>query len=235
MGGLRTGRWIVQVEAEERTVRRAILQLEDGATTPYEVSLGKPLSNRELEDMQEQLEAGEDLFQDGDFAGARAAYEKVLAANPTFMPVHRSIAMTYGKEGDHANALKHLELALMEDAGNIQLLALTLQSAMEMGDAEKTEEYVDALFDVPHENSDMLTQFALRLLQEKKAAEADALLTRLIGAFPGDANPYYFQGMAQLTLQNVPGAKTSFAKFVELAPSDHPQVNQAKDILSKLP
>jgi len=232
--GLRAGRWIVQVEAKGRTVRRTIIQLEEGVTTAYEVSLGKPLSDRDLKKMQEQLKAGDKLFADNEFASARVAYQAVLSANPTFMPIHRSIALTYGKEGDHVNALKHLELALQEDAGNVNLLALTLQSAMEAGDEEQVQLYADALFDAPHENSNMLTQFALMLLQAKKAAEADAYLTRLIEMFPNDASPYYFQGMAQLTLQNVPEAKENFGKFIERAPGDHPQLGQAKNILQQL-
>ena len=232
--GLRAGRWIIQVEAKGRTVRRAIIQLEEGVTTAYEVSLGKPLSDRDLKKMQEQLKVGDELFADNEFASARTAYQTVLSANPTFMPIHRSIALTYGREGDHANALKHLELALQEDAGNVSLLALTLQSAMEVGDEEQVQLYTDALFDVPHENADMLTQFALMLLQEKKAVEADAYLTRLIALFPDDANPYYFQGMAQLTLQNVPGAKDNFQKFIERAPGNHPQRGQAENILEQL-
>ncbi len=233
--GLAPGRWVVQIEAKDRTRRRAVVQVEEGGSASVNVSLGKPLSNRDLSEMQEQLEAGNQLFLAGDFGGARSEFEQVLAARPEFMPIHRSIAFTYGKEGDHAKALEHLELALAEDAGNVELLILTVQSAVEVGDSQKTAEYIDALFDTEQENGDMLAQVAVILLQAKKGAEAVGVLDRVIRAFPNDANPYYFRAMAMLQGKKVPEAKADLEKFIAVAPPDHPQRAQAEGILSKLP
>ena len=54
------------------------------------------------------LARGDQLFRQGDMPGARAEYEKILEARPDVVQVHRSIAYTYGREGNHAKALEHI-------------------------------------------------------------------------------------------------------------------------------
>ena len=60
------------------------------------------------------------------------------------------------------------------------------------------------------------------------------VLDKAVARWPSSALPYYYRWMAHVQLENDDQAVDNLTKFVELSPSETPQVRQANDVLAKL-
>ena len=70
----------------------------------------------------ELLTKADGLFKEGKNAESRVEYLAVLAAHPELTAINRAIAFTYGREKNHPEALKYLDLALTANPNDATLL-----------------------------------------------------------------------------------------------------------------
>src|SRR5262249_28713199 len=118
----------------------------DLSTVRQELTIGEkktPLNVQLKRDNSPELVAkAEALYKDGKNADARAEYMKVLEAHPELAGINRAIAFTYGREGNHPEALKYLDLALASNPDDRQLLQLAAASAMQVSDYPRAMTYL---------------------------------------------------------------------------------------------
>ncbi|MBI2835402.1 MAG: carboxypeptidase regulatory-like domain-containing protein [Acidobacteria bacterium] len=233
--GLKAGEWNVAVEAKQFAIRRATVTVpETGAPQPMAVSLVKERSTAQAKELNKLLTRGDELFKTGNMPGARAEYEKVLLDRPDELVIHKAIAFTYGREGNHAEALKHFDLALPAglSEGELELAAV---SAIEINDIPRAMNYLSNVKDSELTSPDGLSNIAIALINKSKTSEAVVILDRVTARFPDGPNAYYYRGFAKLKMQkNNDEGKADLAKFVSLAPADNQFVEQAKQILSEI-
>ncbi|MFN8058728.1 MAG: tetratricopeptide repeat protein [Vicinamibacterales bacterium] len=245
---LKTGDWTIEAKAEKFAIRKMRVNVGATATaTPIDVKLIN------FEALQGQIAKANELFQANKNAEARAEYEQMLAKSPELTELHRMIAYTYGKEGNHAKALEHIEKMLdAEREGNTsglmqmnispaeaknQLLILALDSATKINNEEKITQYLKEIDDTALIDPAELVNVAIWFMNRDKYPEAVALLDRTQKAFPDSPLHLFYRGMAMLRQKDTAAAKGHFEQFVSQAqslPAYAAQVKQAQDYISKI-
>ncbi|MGE5359553.1 MAG: tetratricopeptide repeat protein [Bacteroidales bacterium] len=233
---LRGGTWNIDVLAAGHPVQRLSVSLPagEGRVPPIEIKLKKDEAGAQQKELQGLLAKGDELYKQEKFGEARAEYEKVLAARPDLVMVHRSIALTYGREHDYANALKELDLVLEKDPGDNALLQLAANSAIEMGDYQRAGQYLSRLDMSKVSDPGPLTNVAIAALNKNQPNFAVQVLDPLVDKFPQAPDPYYFRAMAELQMQQMDKAKADLQKFLPLAPPDSKEAQQAKQMLDQI-
>ena len=223
---IKDGEWRLQVEAPNFITVRQPLTILASKNPPLSLSLKRDNS-------PELLAKGEAFFKAGQNVEARAEYMKVLEAHPDLTGINRAIAFTYGREKQHPEALKYLDMALVSNPDDDTLLQLAAASAMELSDYPRAMGYLGKIDVAALTEPAPLVNASMNLLNRKRSAEAMTLLTRVIGRFPDAADAYFYRAYASMQASKNAEAKPDLEKYLELAPSG-PQAAQAKDLLAAI-
>jgi tetratricopeptide (TPR) repeat protein len=226
---LKPGEWRVQVDAPNFVTIRQTVTVADGKNAPLSLQLKRDNS-------PELLTKADALFKEGKNAEARAEYMKVLEAHPDLAGINRAIAFTYGREGNHPEALKYLDLAIANNPDDATLLQLAAASAIKVSDFPRAMGYLDKIDDSALADSRPLTDAAINMIQAHQPANAVKLLNRSIARFPAEPEPYFYRGFARLQLNqtDTADAKADLQKFVDTAPPTAQELPQAKELLARL-
>jgi len=206
---------------------RQTLTIGDSKNPPVAVRLKRDNS-------PELIATAEGLYKAGKFAEARVEYMKVLEAHPEFAGINRAIAFTYGREGNHVEALKYLDLALAANPNDPLLLQLAAASATSRSDYPRAMEYLAKLDDSTLTDPEILVSAATNLINKQQTTYAITLLDRIIARFPQASDAYFLRGFAKLQGDKTAEGKADLEKYVAMAPPDAPQLAQAKQLLAKL-
>jgi tetratricopeptide (TPR) repeat protein len=224
---MKAGEWRVQVEAPNFIVARQTVQVADKNNPPMSIELKRDNS-------PELLTKAEALFKEGKLAEARTEYLAVLAAHPELTAINRAIAFTYGREKNHPEALKYLDLALAANPNDPMLLQLASASAMEIADYPRAMGYLAKIDEASLADPEALVNAAVNLLNKRRTDDAVTLLNRVIVRFPNAPDPYFYRAYASLQAQKTAEAKPDLEKYIALAPPDGQNMAQAKDLLAKI-
>ena len=223
---LKQGEWRLQVDAPNFVVIRQTLTL--AARNAPAVFVVKRDNSPEL------LTKAEALFKGGQNAEARAEYQTVLAAHPELTAINRAIAFTYGREKNHVEALKYLDLALAANPNDATLLQLAAASAMELSDYPRAMSYLGRVDEAALPDAEPMVNAAMNLLNRRRSAEAATLLTRVIARFPAAADAYFYRGYASIQAGRPSEARQDLEQYLKLSAPDAPLVTQAKEMLSRI-
>jgi tetratricopeptide (TPR) repeat protein len=223
---LKPGEWRMQVDAPNFVVIRQTLSV--AAKNAPAVVVVKRDNSPEL------LTKAEGLFKAGKDAEARAEYLTVLAAHPELTAINRAIAFTYGREKNHPEALKYLDLALAANPNDATLLQLAAASAMEVSDYPRTMNYLGRIDEAALADPDLMVNAAMNLLNRRRSADAAAVLTRVIARFPNAGDAYFYRGYASMQASRPAEAKPDLEQYLKLSAPDAPLAAQAKEMLSRI-
>jgi predicted Zn-dependent protease len=148
--------------------------------------------------------------------------------------VHRSIALTYGREGDYANALKELDLVLAQDPGEPSLLQLAVDAALKVNDPQRAAQYLSRIDTAKVTDPAAFVNVAIEALNRNQPSVAIGALDPMVAKFPQAPDPYYYRALAELQLQQMDKAKADLEKFLPLAPPDSKEAQQAKEMLAQI-
>jgi len=222
------GEWRMQVDAPNFITTRQTVTVLASKNPPINVQLKRDNS-------PELLTKADGLFKEGKNAEARAEYMKVLEAHPDLAGINRAIAYTYGKEGNHPEALKYLDLALKNNPDDATLLQLAGARAMAVSDYPRAMSYLEKIDDTALTEPTPLVNAAINMINKHQPANAIKLLDRSITRFPDSPEAYFYRGFAKLQVSTTDAsAKADLEKFVATAPPTAPEMPQAKDLLSKV-
>jgi tetratricopeptide (TPR) repeat protein len=223
------GDWRVQVDAQNFITTRQTLTVAASKNPPVNIQLKRDNS-------PELLTKADGLFKEGKNAEARAEYMQVLETHPDLAGINRAIAFTYGKEGNHPEALKYLDLALKANPDDSTLLQLAGASAMAVSDYPRAMSYLDKIDEAALTEPGPLVNAAINMINKRQPANAVKLLDRSITRFPDNPEAYFYRGFARLQINttDTAAAKADLEKFVATAPATAPEMAQAKDLLSKI-
>lgn len=224
---MKAGEWHMVVEASGFAVWQKDVQVTDKRNPPVEVKLTHDNS-------AELIAKAEELFKAGKMPEARAEYFKVRELHPEVAAVNRAIAFTYGRERNHAEALKYLDMALAGSPNDPLMLQLAAGSAVEANEVPRALEYLSKIDDKALTDPDPLLNVAVGLLRKQQFAEAVKLLDRAIARFPQAPDGYFYRGLGRSQTKDLAGAKADLEKYVSMAPADAAELAQAKDLLSKM-
>ena len=224
---IKAGEWRLQIEAPNLVTVRQTVTISDSKNPPIAVQLKRDNS-------PELIATAEGLYKAGKFGEARVEYMKVLEAHPELTGINRAIAFTYGREGNHLEALKYLDLALAANPNDPLLLQLAAASATTRSDYPRAMAYLAKLDDSTMTDPEILVTAATYLINKQQTVHAITLLDRIIARFPQAPDAYFLRGFAKLHGNKMAEGKADLEKFVSIAPPDAPQLAQAKELLAKL-
>jgi tetratricopeptide (TPR) repeat protein len=158
----------------------------------------------------------------------------VLAAHPELTAINRAIAFTYGREKNHIEALKYLDIALAKDPDDAVLLQLAAASATQVSDYPRTMAYLARIDDAMLSEPTMLSDAAVNLINKERSTEGIQILDRVIARFPADPDAYFYRGFARLQAQKTTEGKADLEKYLALAPPSAPRAAKARELIDSI-
>jgi tetratricopeptide (TPR) repeat protein len=224
---MKPGQWRVQIDAPNFIVLRQDVTIAAKNNPPIAIVVKRDNS-------PELLTKAEALFKAGKDAEARTEYMTVLAAHPELTAINRAIAFTYGREKNHVEALKYLDLALATNPNDAILLQLAAASATQVSDYPRTMAYLARIDDAMLSEPTMLSDAAVNLVNKQKSVEAIQILDRVITRFPNDPDAYFYRGFARMQAGRQTEARPDLEKYIAIAPPGAPMLEKAKALLADI-
>jgi predicted Zn-dependent protease len=168
------------------------------------------------------------------FADARKVYEDLLVKFPSIHQLHRFIAAAYAGEKNYPKAIEHLKIVLEKEPTNLDVKILMAELLMEQGNKAEGVALLQSIDLTQVKDPLPFINAGINLINDGKADDAIALLTKLTEAFPKQNEIYYYRGRAYLAAKKMPEAKADMEKFVAAAPPDARELPDAKKILEQL-
>jgi tetratricopeptide (TPR) repeat protein len=228
--GLASGSWEIDVEAPGYMPYKTTVQLSEVDRIPSMDIRLQPAPKAEPKadagvpknaapDVIPILEHGNQLLQQKDFAGARAEYEKGLAAIPNNPIILRAIAQTYYGEKNLDRAVETLLKVVELDPTDTtaQLLLGTLQ--LEKGNLDEGRATLAKLPPDTIKDSAVYVNIGILLLNKKKADDAWGYFDKAVKLAPAEADNYYYRGLTAMQLKKKAEARADFQKYLEVSPT----------------
>jgi predicted Zn-dependent protease len=213
--------------------QRGTVTLEEGNSPRLDVKLAKAAADPNIE-IQAELKRADSLLRTEKFAEARKIYEDLLAKYPSIHQLHRFIAAAYAGEKNYPKAIEHLKLVLEKEPANPDVKILLAELLMEQGNKAEGVALLQSIDLTQVKDPLPFINAGINLINDGKAEDAIALLTKLNELFPKQNEIYYYRGRAYLAAKKMPEAKADMEKFVAGAPLDARELPDAKKILEQL-
>jgi Tfp pilus assembly protein PilF len=227
--GLASGSWDIDVEAPGYMPFKTTVQLSEVDRVPSMTIQLKPepkaapkaegVPKNAAADVIPILEHGNALLQAKDFAGARAEYEKGLAAIPNNAIILRAIAQTYYGEKNLDKAIETLQKVLAIEPTDTTAQLLLGQMQLEKGNLDEGQATIAKLPPEAIQDSAVYANLGILLLNKKRVDDAWAYFDKAVKLAPTEADNYYFRGLAEMQGKKNAEAKADFQKYLELAPT----------------
>jgi len=191
-------------------------------------------SDKGRAELQASFKNATELTQAGKYDEAIAAYNQILATNPSIPEVQYNLGYIYSQKKDWASAeaayKKALELKPSYSEASIALARVYQDS----GQADKAAELMNKT--AAASEGDAKVQFNLGVfnLNSGKADEAMAAFQKAAAADPTNAEPYFYIGTILVGQNKVPDAVTSLEKYLSMNPTNAQNVATAQGLLQAL-
>jgi tetratricopeptide (TPR) repeat protein len=236
VGGITSGAWNLDVEAEGFTTRKVQVTLATEATRlqPLDIKLDKAAPAGPPPDVLAAISKGDEAYKAGRWAEARTEYEKLLALRPDLSrTIHEQLARVYSQEGNTAKVLEHLQFVLDAEPGNTAVKLLMAQEALKGGQLERGMALLAGVDEASIKDPDVYFNVAVLLLNQQKPEDAITYLTKSVKLDPAYVDGYFQRGLAYLGQGKMAEAKADFNKVIELAPAG-PQADTARKALLQI-
>jgi tetratricopeptide (TPR) repeat protein len=236
VNGIAGGEWSLEFsKAGFDTQAGKLTVAPDGSAPGITVKLAKHVDRVDpAVEMNAKAQEGITLMQAQKFAEARKIFEDLLAKNPETHQLNAYIAQAYVGENNIPKAAEYMKIASDKDPANTEMRLALADLMMEAGDKAGALAIMNAVDVAQIKNPMPLINASIALINEKKTDEAVAILNKVAGQFPTQAETYYYRGRAYVAANKLPEAKADLEKFVSMAPPDARELPDAKKILEQL-
>jgi Flp pilus assembly protein TadD len=179
------------------------------------------------------VEHGNALLEQKDYAGARAEYEKALAAVPDNPIILRAVARTYYGEKRLDDAIATLKKAVEKDPEDKDTILLLANLEIEKGNVEEGKALLEKVPPESIKDPGVFLNVGIVLLNKKNASGAWEQFDRAVKLKPDDADAYFYRGLAALQLKKKAEAKGDLEKYLQLDPNGS-QAGDAKELLKSI-
>jgi predicted Zn-dependent protease len=229
---LADGQWRIEFEKEGLETAKTTFEVKNEKTTPLNVTMVKPVADPTAA-INGELQRAAKLAQEGKIPDARKIYEDLIAKYPNVYQLHGFLARAYAADNDSAKALEHVKLVLEKEPANVEMKLLNADLLMEAGNKAEAQKILDSVDMKEVKDPFTFINAAIGMINEKRGADAAALLTKLQTQFPTQNEIYYYRGRAYLSAEKFDEAKADLEKFVSLAPNSK-EAADAKRIIEQL-
>jgi predicted Zn-dependent protease len=228
------GEWTIEFSKEGYESQKGTLPLDESSNDRrVDVKLVKARVDPNVE-LQADLKRADTMLRANQFAEARKVYEDLLARFPAIHQLHRFMAAAYAGEKNYPKAVEHLKLVLEKEPDNVDVKILLGELLMEQGSKAEGIAMLQSIDMTQVKDPLPFINAGINLINDGKAEDAIAFLTKLNTQFPKQNEIYYYRGRAYLAAKKLPEAKADMEKFVAAAPPDARELPDAKKILEQL-
>jgi tetratricopeptide (TPR) repeat protein len=231
VGGITAGKWDADVTAAGYVVKKVTIPLpaESARLPPVEIRLERAQPAGPSPELLAAVGRGDEAYKAGRFAEARGEYEKVLAQKPELSAtLHEMIARCYSQEGNHAEAVEHLQKLVDADPTNVKLKVLMAQEALSGGLVDRGMAILKEVDDGSVTDPDVYYNVAVLLMNQRRTDDALPFLTKSVALDPKFADGYFQRGLLLLGQGKSADARADFLKVVELVPGSAQAQTAAK-------
>ena len=232
--GVASGDWQVDFSKpgfEPRNLTAGVSELSHTPPMTIVMKKAKPTPNEEIRD--ELLKAAA-LLKEDKFADARAIYEGIMDKYPQVHQMLPLIARTYEGEKNYTKAIETLQLALKAEPDNVQLKLLLASVYGQNGQFDESKQEIDAIDPAKLTDPTVVLNIGISMLNQKKPDDAMVYFDKTIARFPDFPDAYYYRGITNLQLEHNDAAKADLEKYIQIAPSNAPDIATAKKMLDML-
>ena len=178
------------------------------------------------------LDEANEFFEQKQYAAAVAAYQELLAEDPTYYQLNYSIGVAYHQMGELDNAIAAYEKMLAEEPMHTNSLLNIGDIMVQKGDLEAAVGFFEKAID---QSQDETVPFNVAefYFNQGDTAKAVEYYQKAAERKPDWPDPHLKIGYAQLNAGSMDAAIAAFEKAVEVAPGS-PQAQMAEAALSSL-
>lgn len=145
-----------------------------------------------------QMHHGGAALMAGDLEAAEEAYQAAVAADPASAEARRNLALVLARRGEHVEAARQLEQALVREPGSFWLHFDHGTALLGSGDPEAAVEAFRRAVELAPDFTSARFNLANTLIRLGRWQEAAGHLERIVAGEPGHANARYLLAMAVL-------------------------------------
>lgn len=177
--------------------------------------------------------AGVDLLNAGDKAGAEAKFLEAVGKNPDLPQAwHALTTLAYDKK-DWAKTLEYGQKTTDLDPTVSNVYAMMVDAAQKSGDKKAAAEWRKKYEEANPDTAETLYNKGIEAYNQKKLKDADTLLSKAVEAKPDFALAHFWLGMTDFTLNKKAESRQHLQKYLELDPNGS-EAATAKEILPLL-
>ena len=253
-GGLRSGQWNIDIEAEGFLTRKLSAAATDTVTQPMKVVLEAapppaPVQQEEeaptatsvqvggvevAPEIAQALEAANGFMKTSQWKEAAAEYEKALTVLSDNAQLKFALARAYYGAGELKKALVRLREVYDADTGNTTAAMLLANMLIEDGEVEEGKKILDALPEGAVTDPIVFVNVGILLLNKNKPEDAYTYFDRSVKIAPETAAGYYYRALASLQLKKMPAARADLQKVLSLAAQDSEEAKDARELLAQM-
>ncbi len=232
--GVASGDWQIDFSKpgfEPRNLSAGVSELSHTPPMTIVMKKAKPTPNEEIRD--ELLKAAA-LLKEDKYADARAIYEGIMDKYPQVHQMLPLIARTYEGEKNYPKAIETLQLAIKAEPENVQLKLLLASVYGQNGQFAESKQVIDAVDASKITDPTLLLNIGISMLNQKQPDDAMVYFDKTVSRFPDFPDGYYYRGITNLQLEHNDAAKADLEKYIQIAPTNAPEVTTAKKMLDML-
>jgi len=174
--------------------------------------------------------AGVDLMNSGDKAGAKAKFLEAVTKSPDLPQGWRALTALAHEEKDWPHVLEYGQKATDLDPSMTGMYGLMADAAAKSGDKKAAAEYQKKYEDANPATPETLYNKGIDAYNKKNWKESEEMLTKATAAKPDFALAHYYLGLAAMNAKHNAVAKEHLQKYLELDPNGS-EASTAKELL----
>lgn len=177
--------------------------------------------------------AGVEALNAGDKAGAETNFLDAVKKNPDLPAGWLALTQLAQEKKEWAKVVEYGQKATDLDPTLTNIYAVMAEASRQMGDKKGAEEWTARYAEANPESPEILYNKGIDLYNKGKMKDAEAALTKAVGAKPDFAIAHFWLGMAAFNQNKKAPAREHLQKYLELDPNGK-EAGTAKEILPLL-
>lgn len=225
----------VAVETEKKFSTVEVTVVDQKLSKPSESAAGKGTGKgapapSSSDQAAMAYNAGVDLLNGGDKAGAEAKFKEAVEKNPDLPQAWQVLATMAYQKSDWPHTIEYGQKATDLDPTQTNLYAMMAESAQKSGDKKGAAQWRQKYEEANPDSPEILYNKGIEAYNKKRLKDAETLLTKAVDAKPDFALAHFWLGMTSFTLNKKAESRQHLQKYLELEPAGS-EAATAKEIL----
>jgi tetratricopeptide (TPR) repeat protein len=231
---IRSGGWDLDFEKIGFSPKKLSVEVSESKKNPdVEISMKKVEGLVLTDDVRDLIGKGNELFDKGDFAGALAAYEAILAQSPDAYPVYMNIGNCHFAQENYDLAEASYLKVLEKDPKRAEAIIAVGNCYANRGQSDKAMEWYGKVEFEKIDDPVVLYNLGTNYYNNSKFEDALKFYQRAVEKQKDSPDALYQLGLTYLNLQKNAEAVAAFESYLKID-GDSPRAAQVRGFLDYL-